>query len=73
MERKAHSEAFAVVLRILNRLDQQQDKATSQEEQRKLEEQHGDDAIHRTFGRLDAYCEIRSIVAHERDKLEHEG
>ena len=73
MEREAHNDAFTVVCRILNRIDQQQDKATTQEEQRKLEDQYGGDAIHRTFGRLDAYCEIRQIVAHERDKLEHGG
>ena len=62
-------DAFTVVLRILNRIDQAQNRMASQEEQRKLEEQYGGDAIFRTFGRLDACCEIRQIVAHERDKL----
>ena len=62
-------EAIDVLMRLLNRLDAMQDKATSQGEQKELEKQYGDDAIHRTFGRLDAYCEIRQLIAHERDKL----
>lgn len=61
--------ALQVILRILNRIDQQQDRAVTAGEQHKLEDKYGGDAIHRTFGRLDAYCEIRQIIAHERDKL----
>lgn len=69
MDDQGAVEAIDVLMRLLNRLDAMQDKSTSQEEQKKLEKQYGDDAIHRTFGRLDAYCEIRQLIAHERDKL----